>query len=410
MGNLETDLEKRIVGSFWPIFFGGIMIISVAGGAFSRTVLNRPNFGYYINYILWISLWAVYILKEKKYCFSKKYYLIFGLVLFNAIVGAFLGSHVLQMRTDNFHQAFLTGMVILIVMGVDWNTCLKKEDILIIMKVIFYIGITAAVYAMIIQSRNWVGVLLGKERSVNAWVYRSFFGQRNVFAYFCFLSSVAGMYLLSMTQKKRYLFGMALLALQIYVTDSRTAMLALLLFYALCIYLSLGKIGKIIWLLVGLCAATGILLSVDVFELTGRFYHESHTGFGDSGSLRLHMWDSGTRYLFSNYAALTGFGFDSQGPYLAPRFQFSSFHNAYMDIFFQGGAVLLGIHLYLIVEILKSVLKTGKQRYQYISLAFIAAFLFGCLFDSSAMLFSSNYEAVLSTVMIGILTRIEMSE
>lgn len=402
--------EKRTVVFFWPAFFGGIMVISVAAGAFSRVVLNRPAFGYYINYILWISLWFTYILKEKKPRFGKKYCFIFGIVLLNAVAGSMIGRHVLQLRMDNLHQALLTGMAMLIVMGIDWNTCLKKEDVLIVMKVIFYIGIVAAIYAMIIQNESWTGILLGRERSVNAWIYKSFFGQRNVYAYFCFLSSASGMYLLTLTSKKRYLYGMILLALQIYFTDSRTAMLVLILFYTLCIYLNLGKTGKIVLPLVGVCVIMGILLSADLSELTGRFYHESHAGFGDSGALRLYIWDAGVHYLFSNYAVLTGFGFGSLGVFLEPEVGFSSFHNAYMDIFFQGGAVLLGIHLYLIVEILKSVLKIGRQRYQYISLAFIATFLFGCLFDSSAMLFSSNYEAVLSTVMIGILTRIEMSE
>lgn len=406
---MKMEFKKK-AAFFWPIFFSGMIVISAAGGTFTRTVLNRPNFGYYINHILWISLWIAYILKERKFCFSRKHCLIFGLVLINAVVGAVIGKGVLQLKMDNFHQAFLTGMILLSVMGVDWNQYLKKEDILIIMKVVFYVGIVAAVYAMIVQNKSWMSVLLGRERAVNAWIYRSFFGQRNVFAYFCFLSSVAGMYLLEMTHKKRYLFGIILLSFQIYITDSRTAMAAVLLFYACCLYLNLGKIGKIVVPLIAAGVVAGVFLSVDLSELIGRFYHESHTGFGDSGSLRLHMWDSGIRFLFSNAAALNGFGFGSQEAYLSPRFELSSFHNAYMDIFFQGGAVLLGIHLYLIVEILTSILQMEKRRYQYLSLAFIAAFLFGCLFDSSAMLFSSNYEAVLATIMIGVLTRIEIKE
>lgn len=407
---MKSEFERKEVVPFWPVFFSGIVVLSAAGGAFSRGVLNWPGLSYYINYVLWISLGGAYIFREKKLRFRKEYGFLFGLILLNAMAGAVLGRHVLQLGLDNLHQAFLTGMIILIVMGIDWNDHLKKEDVLIIMKVIFLIGITAAVYAMIVQNKSWTGVLLGRERSVNAWIYKSFFGQRNVFAYFCFLSSVAGMYLLMMTQKKKYLYGIILLALQIYITDSRTAMLALFLFYVLYIYLNLGRTGKFVLPLLGICVLIGILFAVDLSELTGRFYHESHTGLGDSGSLRLYIWASGIRYLISNHAILTGLGFGAQGPYLAPEFKFSSFHNAYMDILFQGGSILLGIHLYLIVKILKSVLRMENRQYSIISLAFTAAFLFGCLFDSSAMLFSSNYEAVLATVMIGVLTRIEIKE
>lgn len=400
--------KKGVIEHFWTIFLGGMILLSVFGGVFSREILNSSGLGYYINYFLWISLGIVYVIKERMKLFGKEYIIIWGLILLNSIVGTIFGEVVLGLRANNFHQGVIIGLVILMVMGVNWNEHLGKEDIIFLMNIIFGIGIVASLYAMIIQNQNWIGVLSGRERMNNAWVYRSFFGQRNVFAYFCFLSVVAGIYLLEITKKKRYLGGVLLLALQIYITDSRTAMLTCFLFVIMCTYLNLGNKEKIIVPVLGICFIVCIAFFVDVSALIGRFYHETNTSFGDSGSLRINMWYSGIQYLFSNGAVLNGFGFDSQGPYLEPLFRLQSFHNAYVDILFQGGIVLLGIHLYMIAKTTKSVLRLESRGYKYISISFITAFLFGCLFDSSAMLFSSNYEAVLSTLMICVLTRVKI--
>lgn len=400
--------KKKVIEHFWAIFFSGMILLSVFGGVFSREVLDNSSIGYYINYFLWISLGVVYVIKERKNPFSKEYVIISGLILLNTIVGMIYGKVILDLRADNLHQGVIIGLVIVMVMGVNWNDYLCKEDLLLLMRVVFIIGIIASLYAMIIQNQNWIGVLIGKEKMNNAWEYRSFFGQRNVFAYFCFLSVSAGMYLLYITHKKRYLFGMLLLTLQIYVTDSRTAMLMFLLFLTMCIYLNLGRKGKIVLPLLGVCLILLIIVFTDLSVLIGRFYHETNTSFGDSGSLRFNMWYSGVQYLFSNGAVLSGFGFDSQGPYLEPLFKLKSFHNAFMDIIFQGGIIFLGIHLYTIGKVIKSVSKIENKGYKYIWISFIAAFLFGCLFDSSAMLYSSNYEAIISTLMLCVLTKIKI--
>lgn len=393
---------------FWAVFFSGMVLTSVFGGVIAREIFNNSGLGYYINYILWISLGIVYIVKERKNPISKEYVIIFCVILLNTIVGAAFGKFILNLKADNFHQGVITGVAILMVTGVNWNDYLDKEDLYFLLKVIYGIGIFASLYAIVIQNQKWIGVLSGRARKYNAWDYRSFFGQRNVYAYFCFLSIVAAMYLLNLTKKKRYLFGMLLLALQIYITDSRTAILLTLLFFAIYLYLNLGKKGKFVLSAISVCLILFIVTFADLSLLIGRFYHATDTSFGDSGSLRLNMWYSGIRYLFSKKAFFCGFGFDSQGPYLEPVFGLRSFHNAYMDILFQGGIIFLGLHLYLIAQVTKTVLKMGNEKYRYISLSFIIVFLFGCLFDSSAMLYSSNYEAVLSTLMVCVLIKVRI--
>lgn len=405
---MKVEFKEKIIVLFWPVFFSGMILVSIGGGGISRGLFNNSGIGYYINYVLWLLLWFVYIVKEKKFYFVKKYIIIFSIILVNSIVGAFFGKYVLNLRIDNLHQGFLIGLTILTVMGINWNDYLRKDDVLLIMKVIFLIGIIASVYAMIIQRESLIEIFFGRNNAINAWIYRSFFDSRNVFAYFCFLFSVAGMYLLYFTKQKRYFFGLVLFALQIYITDSRTAILTLLLFYALYVYLNLGRIGKFVFPIICIASFICILMFMDLSVLLGRFYHESNTSFGDSGLLRLNMWRLGIGYLVSNKAVMFGLGFGSQTPYLLPIFNLGSFHNAYMDVFFQGGFILLGIYLYMIVEVIKSVFIIGNKGYKYISISFVIAFLFGCLFDSSAMLFSSNYEAVLSTLMVCVLTKVKL--
>ena len=81
-----------------------------------------------------------------------------------------------------------------------------------------------------------------------------------------------------------------------------------------------------------------------------------------------------------------------------------------MDIFFQGGIILLGIHVFLIICVIKKILNLDSKENKYISLSFVCSFLIGCLFDSSAMLFASNYESVLATVMVCVLSKVEIKE
>lgn len=402
--------REKISEYFWTIFFCGIILISVTGGAISRVVIGNGAWGYYANYFCWFIWWVVYIAKEKKLRFAKEYNIIFGVIVLNTIIGALLGRIFLNLNFSNLHQGILTGLIILIVMGIDWNDYLEKKDIVLIMKVIFWIGIVASLYAMLVQNRNLIGVLKGVDKDVNTWVYQSFFGQRNVFAYFCFLSSVAGKYLLNFSKQRKYIVGMGILALQIYITDSRTAILALLLFYFLCLYLKLGKKEKIIIPFIFVVIAICVIAFMGMDALMGRFYHDSKTMYGDSGILRLNMWDSGIKLLISNHAILTGFGFGAHGPYLDPIFHLRSFHNAYMDIIFQGGIILFGIHVFLIICVIKKILNLESKENKYISLSFVGSFLIGCLFDSSAMLFASNYESVLATVMVCVLSKVEIKD
>lgn len=401
---MKVEFKEKVINSFWSVFFSGMILISILGGI-SRGVFNNAGIGYYINYALWISLWLIYILKEKKFYFSKEYIVVFCFIIVNTFVGALWGKYILNLKLDNLHQGFLIGLTILTVMGINWSDYLGRDDVLVILKVIFCVGIVASIYALTIQNESLIGFVMRQDSAVNAWTYRAFFDSRNVFAYFCFLSSVAGMYLLYLTKQKKYLFGIALLALQIYITDSRTALLILILFYALCLYFNMGKFGKIFFPFMCLILFVGIVMFMDTSVLIGRFYHESNTSFGDSGFLRLNMWRLGMGFLLSNKAILFGLGFGSQVPYLVPKFNLGSFHNVYMDILFQGGFVLLGIYLYMIVKVIRKVLKGENKGYKYISISFLVAFLFGSLFDSSAMLFSSNYEAVLSTLMVCVLTK-----
>lgn len=347
-------------------------------------------------------------MKEKKFYFGKEYIIIFFVILMNSVVGAFSGKCILNLEIDNLHQGVLFGLTVITVMGVNWCNYLKKNDILMILKVIFFLGVSASIYAMVFQRESLIGIILKRNSAMDAWIYRSFFDSRNVFAYFCFLSSVAGMYLFYLTKKKKYLLGMFFLALQIYATDSRTAMLILFLFYALCVFFSLRKHEKFFFLIICACLFICMFLFIDISVLVGRFYHESNTSFGDSGLLRLNMWRSGIGCLISKRAVIFGFGFGSQVPYLVPKFDLGSFHNAYMDVFFQGGFILLGVYLYMIVKVFRSIFMIKNKGYKNISTSFIIVFLLGCLFDSSAMLFSSNYEAVLSTLMVCTLTQVKM--
>ena len=104
---------------FWTIFFCGIILISVTGGAISRVVIGNDTWGYYANYLCWFIWWLMYIAKEKKLRFAKKYNIIFGVIVLNTIIGALFGRITLNLDFSNLHQGFLTGLIILIVMGVD---------------------------------------------------------------------------------------------------------------------------------------------------------------------------------------------------------------------------------------------------------------------------------------------------
>lgn len=397
---------KKCVGNFWGLLLSGLILLSIIGCAASRTILGNIAIGYYINYLCWFTLCIVFFLKERKIKFSKEYIIIFTVIIFNAIIGAFFGKIYLHLDFTNLHQGILTGLAIVIVMGIEWKDYLKEYGIILIMKFVFWIGIAISLYAIIIQNRYLIGVLRGIDRSISAWLYTSIFGQRNIYAYFCFLSSVAGKYLFDITRKKGYIFGLILFALQIYVTDSRNAILSLVLFYIMCAFLRYGKRGRVIFIFSIIVIGIGSIFFMDINTLLGRLYHGTKSPYGDSGVLRLAMWYSCIKYLITNNAILTGFGYGAQTQYLMPLFDLGSAHNAYMDILFQGGIVLLGIYIYMVVKVFKAILVVGNPIYMYTSLSFVLVYLVNNLFDSFSMLFSSNFAGIPTTIMICILTKI----
>lgn len=112
------------------------------------------------------------------------------------------------------------------------------------MRTLVICGIAASLYAMVMQSIYLVYILRRLDVAYNSWFYTSFLGQRNIFAGYCFLSSIAALYLFSnknLARNKIYLAAVILFGIQIFITNSRTAFISYLVLILVYIYLAAGK-------------------------------------------------------------------------------------------------------------------------------------------------------------------------
>ncbi len=92
-------------------------------------------------------------------------------------------------------------MMIMVVLGIDWTSSIKKSDADSIFFLIFICGVFSCLYSMTAQFSLFRQYFTGADVG---WEYTSFLGHRNQYAGFLYISTVAGLYLWQNSRKIIY--------------------------------------------------------------------------------------------------------------------------------------------------------------------------------------------------------------
>jgi len=340
-----------------------------------------------ISYVCWIILFSTGIILKPK--------LSNNIVLVPILV---INSFLPILYGDPFD--IISSIHIAVVVWLAFSFCislrfkpLSKKNIIFIYKVISLIGLISCIYAMISQFENFISILHGENIRLNSWSYVSFYRQRNIFGEYCFISSVAALYVYMATHKRLYLWILAINGLHVLILDSRAALIA----YGILMFVSLLLLSnnKKKFLLIGLIILFLVLYVIGgVDTIIGKFTHTIETEDTDSGAIRLMMWQTCISYLINNLGIFFGFGFGSVGKFLKPLFDLGSSHSVYIDSLFDGGLVFFAIVLFSLLFSFKRVLYKADVLYQKIHIGAFLAYFFYCFVEAGMAPFMSSYFSV----------------
>lgn len=332
---------------------------------------------------------------------SAKECVLFIIIVFSTILGWLIGSEIYPEVKGYFVQMLFFIISFALCVCMKWPKRLGIKDVSLIMKLINVCCMIAVAYGMIFQNDLILRVLMNNNAAKASWNYVSFFTQRNIFATLCFIGVICSLYLYESGQLKRYVLLGILYLFNIFITDSQTSLYSTLFFIAIFMFFkSRHKIFLFFSVLIG---GVGILMSFSASGLMSVFSGHM-TSYGvDSGTLRFRMWMQGFEQLTEHKSWLLGLGEGANNCFLRSIYSYGSFHNAYVDILFQGGLIRITCYLYVAIVCWSKIRKVKNKAYRNVMMAAYLAFALYSCFEASAMFFELNYYGVLASILFVII-------
>ena len=209
-----------------------------------------------------------------------------------------------------------------------------------------------------------------------------------------------------LTKRKIFILLDPILILQVILTNSRNAQVAILVFACVFFLLQFSpRIRIIVIVSVILCSGIFIfyILSDDVWMtlLLERFLHTNASMSGqDSSIIRFQMWYDACLCLSENIAWLCGMGDSYVSEYLLQKYSLGSSHNVFMDLLFTGGLVRLGIYIATLIDAYKVICKIKDFVIRNVLIATFYTVIVHSFFDSFTIMFQSGYYSVIVTLLI----------
>lgn len=360
------------------------------------------SLGVYITFAAYLLLLGYSVITRK--WFIRKYEMVLiCIACMGCINGAVAGIQAFGDSGFGSAVGYLLGLMAVL----PFAARLNRADVALLLYVVLLFGLAAALYAFVFQATQWMNVLRGNQAGSNSWQYYSFFGQRNRFAACLYLSTVCGSSLFVLTRRKTFIIAVAFLILQIAITNSRTALVAALLSVLVCACFGSRNRVLIVFALGGASFLVMSLFSEEIAGHLGAFF--SHYGGFDSASARTDMWAFGMRELAESGMWLSGFGTGTQNIALTPLFGVSSFHNMYIELLFEGGAIKVGTYLILVASsaaLAKSNAAFAEAHlFKLFYLPLLASWLAFSVFEAGATPFSTTFFSFVMSVFLFVLPR-----
>lgn len=358
-----------------------------------------PRIAGIVSYGTYIAIFLLFILfiTRRKFTFRIKWAVASLIILISGVFSTLMGSNYFPGVTEDIHMLVFFCAFAFLGLSCRWTKLLSYNFVSAVMKTLVIIGIAASLYALIFQGRFIPAIITSNDYYAYE-SFKSFFSQRNVFASFMFYSSLGALYF--SRENKKYYFLIVIFAFDIFLANSRAALLGLGIM--ICLHFYLITKNKAFTALAGIIILIPIVYYIVLPLLSSRFVHVTSLGVS-STEIRTSQWLLGLQKLADNNNYLFGFGFGSCELFLRKFYSYGSFHNEYLDILFQGGIVLLVFYISAIWDCFKRSIHIKDRYLKDILLAALITHLAYGFFESSSMLFGNTYFSFLSTLVFCIL-------
>lgn len=275
-------------------------------------------------------------------------------------------------------------LLYIIIMGIE----IKEKYINWFMGLIVIMGLSACIHNMIFYYNDILGNLGLLENAKKLYSCKSFFPQKNPFAFFLFTSIISTIFLLQKDSKliiKLILFVvLGIFGFNLVLTFSRTGTAITIMFLGL-FFLFTNKINwkvKLILIIVGvvgLCLGYSYIKENNPKLLDKILRLESVKTFTG----RTVFWDLSKEMLEeSPINMIFGVG-RFKAAKLIEKYNVTQFHNAYVEFLVSGGIIellyFLSIYIIVSIKVLKSKM---EKKYKCIYISMIVSFLVYMYFES----------------------------
>lgn len=275
-------------------------------------------------------------------------------------------------------------LLYILIMGVN----VEEKYINNFMKAIVFMGVIACIQNIILYYNDILGHLGFVETTKGLYPCKSFFPQKNPFAFFLYISIISTIFLLQKDSKilyKIFLCGALMLFLfNLVLTFSRTGTAITILFIGL-YFLATNKISKktkFVVILLGVATVIIALCLLDQYnpELLKKLLRlESIKNFTG----RTKFWELSKEMLSeSPINIIFGVG-RFKAATLIEKYGVTQFHNTYVEFLVSGGVVeLIYCMSFYIIGLIKIIKSKIDRKYKSIYVPMILTFLAYMLFES----------------------------
>lgn len=258
------------------------------------------------------------------------------------------------------------------------NFRIEEKYIIKFMKAILIMGIIACTINMILYFKEIFQIIFGNMKYSSI---KSFFANRNQFAFFIYISVIANVFLLLNENKIIYKLSLILFFINLFFTMSRTGILVVAMFLLFSVF-SLNKANrktKIIYLTLALIFGIIVILVLcflkpELIELLFRLESVKNL------SGRTAIWENGINLWLENpINMLFGTGRFNGNDVLQIRGKtFTQFHNIYLDFLITGGILELCFIIYIYSYVINKIKESNIDiKYKKIyKIAFVTYFIY----------------------------------
>lgn len=261
----------------------------------------------------------------------------------------------------------------------------EEKSIAYFMNAMVVFGVIACINNVILYF-NEILQTIGLQKGAYIVNIKSFFANRNQFAFFMYVAIIADLFMILKENKLSHKLILILFFINLFFTMSRTGIMAVAIF-AFVYFLAIPNIKrktKVIVLTLGVVALIGTVLVINqinpmLIKRLVRF--EDIKDF----SGRTEIWAKGIDILKENpINFLFGVGrFKATDELVFKTRNFSQFHNIYIDCLVTGGLMELLFVLYIYGVVIKKIFKSDiEKKYKRLYLAMFITFAIYICFES----------------------------